>query len=87
MLEALYRLYSSAFLDELEKAARLPQAERILEKGYEVLYLTDDVDEFALKMPGKYADKEFKNVSDESLDIVSNEEKNVARIEEGHLWK
>ena len=53
----------------------LPRVEAVKAKGYEILYLTDDVDEFALKMLGKYNDKEFKNVSDEALDITSDEEK------------
>ena len=53
----------------------LPRVEAVKAKGYEILYLTDDVDEFALKMLGKYADKEFRNVSDEALDIASEEEK------------
>ena len=50
-------------------------SEQFKKKGYEILYLTDDVDEFALKMLGKYADKEFKNVLDEALDITSEDEK------------
>jgi len=58
-----------------EKIDILPRVEAVKKKGYEILYLTDDVDEFALKMLGKYADKEFKNVSDEALDITSDEEK------------
>ncbi len=62
-----------------EKIDILPRVEAVKAKGYEILYLTDDVDEFALKMLGKYADKEFKNVSDESLDIVSDEEKEALK--------
>ena len=58
-----------------EKIDILPRVEAVKAKGYEILYLTDDVDEFALKMLGKYNDKEFKNVSDEALDITSEEEK------------
>ena len=58
-----------------EKIDILPRVEAVKAKGYEILYLTDDVDEFALKILGKYADKEFKNVSDEALDITSDEEK------------
>ena len=58
-----------------EKIDMLPRAEAVKAKGYEILYLTDDVDEFALKMLGKYADKEFKNISDEALDITTDEEK------------
>ncbi len=61
--------------ESVAKIAMLPQVEAVREKGYEVLYLTDDVDEFALKMLGKYADKEFKNVTTDALDIASEEEK------------
>ena len=53
----------------------LPRVEAVKARGFEILYLTDDVDEFALRMLGKFADKEFKNVSDEALDITSDEEK------------
>ena len=62
-----------------EKIDILPRVEAVKAKGWEILYLTDDVDEFALKMLGKYADKEFKNVSDEALDIVSEEEKEALK--------
>lgn len=47
---------------------RLPQVEYFKDKGYEVLYLSDDVDEFAIKMLMNYKDKEFKSVSSASLD-------------------
>ena len=43
--------------------AKLPAAERVLDKGYDVLFLTDDVDEFALQMMRDYDKKEFRNVS------------------------
>ena len=62
-----------------ERIDMLPKVEAVKAKGYEILYLTDDVDEFALKMLGKYADKEFTNVSDEALDIVSEEEKEALK--------
>lgn len=67
--------------ESVEKIAMLPQVETVKSKGYEVLYLTDDVDEFALKMLGKYADKEFKNVTAEALDIASDEEKEKLKSE------
>ena len=57
------------------KIAMLPQVEAVKSRGYEVLYLTDDVDEFAIKMLGKYKDKEFKSVTAEALDIASEDEK------------
>ena len=67
--------------ESIEKIEMLPQVETVKSKGYEVLYLTDDVDEFALKMLGKYADKEFKNVTAEALDLSSDEEKEKAKSE------
>ncbi len=67
--------------ESVEKIEMLPQVESVRSKGYEVLYLTDDVDEFALKVLGKYADKEFKNVTAEALDIASDEEKEKVKAE------
>ena len=67
--------------DSIEKIEMLPQLEAIKARGYEVLYLTDDVDEFALKMLGNYADKEFKNVTSETSDLSSEEEKARAKAE------
>ena len=67
--------------ESMERIEMLPQVEAVKEKGYEVLYLTDDVDEFALKVLGKYADKEFKNVTAEALDISSEEEKEAIKKE------
>ena len=67
--------------ESVERIEMLPQVEAVKEKGYEVLYLTDDVDEFALKVLGKYNDKEFKNVTAEALDISSDEEKEAIKKE------
>ena len=64
-----------------EKIEMLPQVATVKSRGYEVLYLTDDVDEFALRMLDKYADKEFKNVTGESLDIATDEEKAQVKSE------
>jgi len=61
--------------ETVEKIALLPQTQTVAEKGYEILFLTDDVDEFALKTLGKYEEKEFKNISSDKLDIISDEEK------------
>ena len=47
-----------------EKAAALPQTERILDAGFEVLYLTEDIDEFAIQVLEKQGDKPFKSVAD-----------------------
>ncbi len=61
--------------ETIEKIEILPQVEAVREKGYEVLYMTDDVDEFAVRMLGKYMDFEFKNVTADALDLSSDEEK------------
>ena len=67
--------------ETVEKIEMLPQVETVKAKGYEVLYLTDDIDEFALKVLGKYADKEFANVTAEALDIATDAEKEAAKQE------
>lgn len=58
-----------------EQIERLPQTELVKDKGYEILYLTDDVDEFALQMMHDYSEKEFKSVSASDLDLDTEEEK------------
>ena len=60
------------------RIAMLPQVEAAISRGFEVLYLTDDVDEFALKMLGKYMDKEFKSVTAEALNLAGENEKQNA---------
>lgn len=57
------------------KIATLPQVEAVVGKGYEVLYLTEDIDEFALQIMRTYDGKEFINVCREELDLSSDEEK------------
>ena len=65
--------------ESIEKIEILPQVATVKAKGYEVLYLTDDVDEFALKLLDKYADKEFKNVTAEALDLLTEDEKEAEK--------
>ncbi len=67
--------------ETLDKIELLPQVETVKARGFEVLYLTDDVDEFALKIIGKYADCDFKNVTAEALDLTSDEEKEALKSE------
>ncbi len=52
-----------------ERLAVLPQTELLAEEGFEILYLTDDVDEFALKMLNSHKEKEFRSVSGSDLGI------------------
>ncbi|WP_112181046.1 molecular chaperone HtpG [Paraliobacillus zengyii] len=56
-----------------ERIERLPQTEMVLDKGYEILYFTDDVDEFAIKMIMNYQGKEFKSVSSGDLGFDSDD--------------
>ena len=60
---------------DISQLKRLPQAELLLSKDYEILFFTDDVDEFAVKMLEKYNDKEFINIASDKLDLESEEEK------------
>ena len=61
--------------DSVEKIQALPQTELLRDKGYEILYLTDNVDEFAVKVLMRHGDKEFRNVSEGDLGIDTEAEK------------
>lgn len=61
--------------ESVDKIDKLPQTEFVKDKGYEILYLTEDVDEFAIKMMGDYKEKEFKSVSSKDLGLEDEEEK------------
>lgn len=71
--EQKYIYYASG--ESIERIEKLPQTELVLDKGYEIFYFTDDVDEFAIKMVGTYKDKEFKSVSSGDLGIEKEENK------------
>jgi molecular chaperone HtpG len=68
-----YIYYASG--TSVDRIDRLPQTERVKDKGFEILYLTDDVDEFALKMLNEFEGKEFKSVSSGDLGLESEDEK------------
>ncbi len=68
-----------------ESAARieqLPQTELVKDNGFEILYLTDNIDEFALKSLMKYKDKEFKSVSADDLGLDTPEKKEELKAKE-----
>ena len=65
----------------VDKIDMLPQTQAVTGKGIEVLYFTEDVDEFTVTMLGNYKDKPFKNVSDNDLDISTEEEKEQIKKE------
>ncbi|MBS7224088.1 MAG: molecular chaperone HtpG [Clostridiaceae bacterium] len=57
------------------KISLLPQMERLRDKGYDVLCMTDNIDEFCIKMMRDYKDKEFKSITDGDLGLESEDEK------------
>lgn len=65
--EQKYIYYASG--ESIERIEKLPQTELVSEKGYEILYFTEDIDEFAIKMLMNYKEKEFKSVSSGDLGI------------------
>lgn len=64
--------------ESAEKIAALPQTELCRDKGYEILYLTDDVDEFVVNGIAKFEEKEFKAVDAEDSGLLTEEEKKKA---------
>ena len=71
--------YYYACGESVEKIAKLPQVERILDKGYEILYCTEDVDDFVMKALGEIDGKQFKSVNDEDALPQTEEEKKAAQ--------
>ena len=65
--------------ESVEKIAKLPQVERILDKGYEILYCTEDVDDFVMKGLEEMDGKKFKSVADEDALPQTDEEKQAAK--------
>jgi molecular chaperone HtpG len=60
--------------DSIDKIDKMPQTELLLELDYEILYFTDDIDEFSIRMLGEYKEKEFKSVSSGDLGIEKKDE-------------
>ncbi|MCY7814753.1 molecular chaperone HtpG [Bacillus haynesii] len=69
-----YIYYASG--ESYDRIEKLPQTELVSEKGYEILYFTEDIDEFSIKMLASYQEKEFKSVSSGDLGIESDDEQN-----------
>lgn len=68
--------------DSIDRIDKLPQTELVRDKGYEILYFTEDIDEFAIKMLMDYKEKQFKSVSDNDLGIESEEKEKETEAEE-----
>lgn len=67
--------------ETIDKIEMLPQCDAVKSKGFEILYLTENVDEFCLKMLDNYADKKFMNVCDDQLNLDSEDEKKALESE------
>ena len=79
--EQKYIYYASG--DSISLLDNLPQAEQVREKGYEILYLTEEVDEFVIRTLRTFEEKEFRSVNDDDLGLDSEEDKQeVERQEE-----
>ena len=78
--EQKYIYYATG--ENISRIEHLPQTELLKDKGYEILYLTDNVDEFAIKSLNKYKDKEFKNVSADDLGIEDTDKKEEIKAKE-----
>ncbi len=74
MAESQDKIYYACGESE-DKIALLPQCDAVKEKGYEILYFTDDVDEFAVQMLMNYDEKEFANICKDDLDLSTEAEK------------
>ena len=68
--------------ESIARIEKLPQTEMISDKGFEILYFTDDVDEFAIKMLMSYKEKEFKSVSSGDLGLESDEKESNKEAED-----
>ena len=65
-----------------ERIDKLPQTELVSDKGYEILYFTDEIDEFAIKMLMNYKEKEFKSVSSGDLGFEEEQKETEEEVKE-----
>ena len=85
MPEAQKHIYFAAGESE-SRLAQLPQNERLSAKGFDVLYMTEDVDEFVPGTLQTFMEKDFRNVATDELDLDTDEEKQAAK-EAAEDWK
>ncbi|WP_010277420.1 molecular chaperone HtpG [Paenibacillus senegalensis] len=77
--EQKYIYYAAG--ESIERIDKLPQTERVADKGFEILYFTEDIDEFAIKMLQQYKEKEFRSVSSGDLGIEDEAENKASEAE------
>ncbi len=85
MPEAQKHIYFAAG-ETLSRLEQLPQYQRLSDKGFDVLFMTEDVDEFIPRTLMTYAEKDFRNLSTDDLDLSTDEEKKAAE-EAAAAWK
>lgn len=68
--------------ESIERIEQLPQTELVKDNGFEILYLTDNIDEFAVRAIMKYKDKEFKSVSADDLGLENTEKQEEIKAKE-----
>lgn len=68
--------------ESIARIEQLPQTELVKDKGYEILYFTDNVDEFAIRVLAEYKEKQFKSVSADDLELDNNEKKEEIKAKE-----
>ena len=80
--------YYYACGESVDKIAKLPQGERILDKGYEILYCTEDVDDFVMQALGEIDGKKFKSATAEDALPQTEEEKKaeIYRATDGNAF-
>ncbi len=78
--EQKYIYYATG--ESVERIEQLPQTELVRDNGFEILYLTDNIDEFAVKSLMKYSDKEFKSVSADDLGLENTEKQEEIKAKE-----
>jgi len=78
--EQKYIYYASG--ESVALLDKLPQAEQVREKGYEILYLTDEIDEFVVRALRNFEEKDFRSVNDEDLEIESDDDKKETERQE-----
>lgn len=78
--EQKYIYYATG--ESVARIEQLPQTELVKDNGFEILYLTDNIDEFAVKTLAKYKDKEFKSVSADDLGLENAEKQDEIKAKE-----
>ena len=81
MKEGQEKIYY-ATAESVARAKQLPQAEQVRDKGYDIICLTEELDEFTLRTLRNYNEKEFCDINSNDLDLGTEEEKKEAEAKE-----